>query len=359
MAKPTYEQAWYGSGGNMTPEKYNATYGGGSSSSSSSSNYSGTSGSTNKSSSGSSSSGSSKPAWQIKLEQLANDPAGLKAEIERTAGVLATQPTAAAGDWLSKLSGLAKNANQSPGVNLGLYNNGTSSSGQMPTNPSYNPAGAQPPQPIQQPQPTQAPQPQQQPSNPYLIPLQQWFAGKDIANTGGNLSVGGFNFTPGSYEARDGGYYMNPMTLASAYLTKPQSQMTPDMYNESLDVAEQFYAPQRQSKLDALKQVMQDRAQATRRGAIGRGTYTSPTYTENIIQQVEKPYAQEQVNLENNMSSLENAMAKSEVDKKLAGEKELTNAIVQFLLGVNDNAQDIEWQKVLQSIAQQGNILSA
>lgn len=67
MAVPTYEQAWYGSGGNMTPEKYNATYGGSSSSSSSSSGgssggYSSPSSSSNGGSSSSSSSGSSSTA---------------------------------------------------------------------------------------------------------------------------------------------------------------------------------------------------------------------------------------------------------------------------------------------------------
>lgn len=187
-------------------------------------------------------------------------------------------------------------------------------------------------------------------TNPYSIDLQQWFAGQNIGNNGGTLSVGGFNFVPGSYQSQDGQYLVNPVTLASAYLNRPQPTMTPDMYNDALDTAQQYYAPQKQSMIDALNQTSQQRAEAVRRGAIGRGTYASPTYTENIIQDVEKPYAQETTGINNNIASLANTMAMNKVNNQLQSEKDLTSAIVNFLMGINDSNQNLEWQKALQQI---------
>ncbi len=108
----TYEQAWYGSGGKITPSQWSAQ----------SSPAPKTASGSSRSYSGGSSS-PSKTAWQIRLEQLAKDPNALRDEINRTTGILTTKPGQFTSDWLSKLSGVAKQVNQGgPSIaNYGAY----------------------------------------------------------------------------------------------------------------------------------------------------------------------------------------------------------------------------------------------
>jgi hypothetical protein len=176
----------------------------------------------------------------------------------------------------------------------------------------------------------------------FYIPLQQWFTNfgqtlnKD--SSGNLLSSGGFSFAPGSYNTEDGQYMIDPITLAGAYLGQQPKQLTPELYDQYTDIAEKNYQPLHESRLNALKEVLGERTAATRRSAIARQAYDSPLYGEDLIREVEKPFAKEVSNLESDMASLINTAAMSQFNTDQAKEQALTANIVNFLLGL-DNTQ--------------------
>ncbi|MFA5880568.1 MAG: hypothetical protein WC834_00105 [Eubacteriales bacterium] len=167
---PQWVKDAYGGSGGITAG--NPVSGGGSPSSSGSSGYSG------GSSSGGGSSGGSGgqtyttmpvvPEWQKTLDRLKNDPVALRAEIDRTAGVLATKPTAEAGDWMSRLSGIARQVNQS-GPSIANYGGAPGPTGNLYTTMPINQFN-----PIQQNQPAQQNQQNQQNQSGYAF--QQFLA---------------------------------------------------------------------------------------------------------------------------------------------------------------------------------------
>ncbi len=191
------------------------------------------------------------------------------------------------------------------------------------------------------------------------IPIMQWFQamGQSVTkDPSGKLTAGGLTFAPGSYVEEGGQYYVNPVSLAGMYLNKPRKELTPELMSQYTGMAEQYYAPQREARLNALKEALGERKAAARRSAISRGTYTSGIYDEDLITRVEQPYAKELGNLESELASLINTYATQKYDQERAAEEAQIAQIVNYLLGIANTALEQDKWKTLTSLQYAGGL---
>jgi hypothetical protein len=194
-----------------------------------------------------------------------------------------------------------------------------------------------------------------------MIPTRSWFenAGQTVNYdpTSKKISTsGGFSFGPEAYKEMNGISYLDPSALAGAYLNQPAKQLTPETYGNYSKTAEQYYQPQYNSRLGALKDAIGERTASSRRGAIGRGTYTSRQYNNDIEREVSQPYVKEVSNLEGDMASMINQMAMQNFNTDKTAETTKNQSIANYLLGQGTNAQEQDWRRTLQAILMGGNL---
>lgn len=193
-------------------------------------------------------------------------------------------------------------------------------------------------------------------TNPYKIGLRSFLENLGQAvnwdPTSKNISTSsGLNFTPSSYTLEGDTAYADPLTLAGAFLGQKPKELTPDLYNQYANTAETMLEPQRQARLNALQQVLNERQKTTRQAAISRGTYQSPTYNDNIQTTVENPYAADVSALESQMATLVNTNAMDQYNQQKTAEQALTDKIVSYLTGMSDVGRQEDWQRTLQALA--------